>query len=330
MGFSKKRGKAKSETSPGDGVTLGSLTHVGMKRTGNEDSFFAVTRPNAPTGIDMLVAVADGMGGHQAGEVASTMATQELLKRLSRGDGETATPSGGLDLDGRLTEAVREVNAQIRNAGAGPNTRGMGTTLTAAVLVGPTLFLAHVGDSRAYLLREGRLHQLTQDHSWVAEEVARGALTREEAERHPRRNVLTRALGLAPNVLVDGGRVDVQTGDSVLLCSDGLHSLVSDGELASVLTAQEPQEACRVLVDQANAMGGHDNITVVAARIDGIRNGTAPGGLQPELHQKTTMSLDAPPSGARKIARAVKLLSIPVWLPVWLLVKVLKLSLRKR
>jgi serine/threonine protein phosphatase PrpC len=146
----------------------------------------------------------------------------------------------------------------------------MGTTLTVALLAGRTLSVAHVGDSRAYLWRRGKLRQLTQDHSWVAEQVSRGVLSPGEARAHPKQNVLTRALGLDIRRGVDSHSLRLAQGDIILLCSDGLHSLLRDPEISDFLGQLAPQDACDQLVAQANSRGGKDNITVVIARIDGL------------------------------------------------------------
>ena len=249
------------------GVTLGARSHVGMTRSTNEDAFCALAGPDAPAGADALLAVADGMGGHKAGEVASEMAILGLVARLSR-DGVAAQVTGGLVRT--LRRIISELNAEIHRAGSRPETRGMGTTLTVAVLAGSALAIGHVGDSRAYLLRDGKLRQLTQDHSWVAEQVARGVLTPGEAEVHPWRNILTRAIGVEPGVQVDGMTVEVTEGDLILVCSDGVHALVGDDEISRRLAGGDPQSSSREIVDLANAKGGIDNITVVVARIDGV------------------------------------------------------------
>ena len=178
-------------------LTLGSRSHVGMKRSTNQDAFCAMVGGNAPPGTDALLAVADGMGGHQAGEVASDMAIRGLVAKLSQSGAVSSTEDGYATA---LRRAFAEINSEIRAAATRPETRGMGTTLTAAVLAGDRLTVSHVGDSRAYLLRDGRLWQLTQDHSWVAEEVAKGRLTPQEAVEHPRRNILTQAMGIDSRV----------------------------------------------------------------------------------------------------------------------------------
>ena len=254
-------------------VTLGARSDIGMTRSANEDAFCALAAPNAPSGSDALLAVADGMGGHKAGEVASEMAIRGLVARLSR-DGVAAQVTGGLVQALQLT--IGELNAEVHRAGSRPETRGMGTTLTAAVITGRALTIGHVGDSRAYLLRDGELQQLTQDHSWVAEQVAGGVLTPAEAEVHPWRNILTRAIGVEPGVQVDGMTVEVTKGDLLLVCSDGVHALVRDDEISGLLAGGDPQSSSREIVDLANAKGGIDNITVVVARIDSVNSREGP------------------------------------------------------
>ena len=268
MRRSKENRDSKGSKGDGVGVTLGSQTHVGMKRAANQDAYCAILAPSTPPGTDALLAVADGMGGHQAGEVASAMAIQGLVRRLSpqNAGGTTSLPKE--NRPAFLGGVVQQVNADIHQAAQRPETQGMGTTLTMALLAGSSLSIAHVGDSRAYLLREGRLQQLSKDQSWVAEEVARGALTPEQARTHPMRNILTQALGTAPRVQVETREIEVQEGDTLLLCSDGLHSLVTDEEIAQVLAGGLPQASSQALVDRANTLGGTDNITVIVARVD--------------------------------------------------------------
>ncbi|MBI4299048.1 MAG: Stp1/IreP family PP2C-type Ser/Thr phosphatase [Chloroflexi bacterium] len=249
-------------------ITWGALTHVGMKRPSNQDTYCALVDADAPRGTNALLAVADGMGGHRAGDVASQMAIQGLVKGLSlRNEGDLAL-NADIRYESFLTGVIERVNEEIHRGASRFETRGMGTTLTAALLVRSIAFIAHVGDSRAYLLRERRIQQLTRDHTWVAEQVALGLLTPQQARVHPGRSVLTRALGSAPIVDVDTAAIQIKEGDTLLLCSDGLQSLVTDEEIRDIVTQQEPQDACQILVDRANARGGDDNITVVIARVD--------------------------------------------------------------
>lgn len=288
-------------------VKLGSLTHVGMKRSNNQDAFCALAGANAPAGTDALIAVADGMGGRKAGEVASTMTIQGLMDRIGRDNSEDATMLSVVRMDSILERVVGELNAEVYRGAQRPQTRGMGTTLTAGLLVGQRLFLAHVGDSRAYLLRGKKLKQLTHDHSWVAEEVARGALRPEDVAYHPARNVITRALGISPEVDVDVVALEVEERDLLLICSDGLHSVVPDGEIAEVLGSHEPQKACELLIERANGHGGPDNVTVVVLRIDRIEQVSGPSE---HFREQQTLSLRRSKDGmlkrvASKIAKLV-------------------------
>jgi protein phosphatase len=204
-----------------------------------------------------LFAVADGMGGAQAGELASRLAATSL---------EEFTQAHG---DPTAADLVQEANARIyRRSQEDPAAAGMGSTITVALVDGTAgaVSLAHVGDSRAYLLRGGSLEQLTADHSLVAELVRSGRLTEEEAENHPQRSVITRVLGTDPDVDVDTLTVLAEPGDLFLLCSDGLTAMLRDEDILQVLEAADgdPDQAARALVDAANRAGGDDNITVVA------------------------------------------------------------------
>jgi protein phosphatase len=224
---------------------------LGRQRQGNEDNYYV----RAP-----LFVVADGMGGAQAGEVASEIAVRQFEGGLP--DGE--------DPGEALAALIRAANARIHEqARSDAQHAGMGTTTTAAYLTGDTVVVAHVGDSRCYLLRDGDLIRLTRDHSLVGELVARGKLTEEQAESHPQRSVITRALGSDPDVDVDTFTVEAHPGDVFLLCSDGLTSMVGD---ESILEAVEGHRgdldgAASELVRRANRAGGEDNITVVCFEI---------------------------------------------------------------
>jgi len=230
-------------------------TDVGRVRSGNEDSYFCGRT---------VFAVADGLGGHQGGEVASAAAVEPLAALDGR---EFAEPGEAAEA---LAAAILEGNSAILERAAGdPGLWGMGTTVTAAALAGDRhLQLAHVGDSRAYLLRDGSLDQPTTDHTVVGELVRRGRLTPEQAAIHPERSILTRAVGLDPRVPVDTpDPLGLRDGDQVLLCSDGLTEAVDDGRIAELLSATDDGDAaCRSLIDAANAAGGPDNITVVLLR----------------------------------------------------------------
>jgi serine/threonine protein phosphatase PrpC len=230
-------------------------THPGQVRDGNEDAILV---------LDSVFAVADGMGGHLAGEVASATALKPVA-----------------DLDGRvfqdapaavtaLREAVVAANDTVSKlADDNPEYRGMGTTLTAALYEGQRLHVAHVGDSRAYLLRSGQFSQLTDDHTFVQHLIDEGQITREEAAHHPQRSIITRAIGVSPEVDVDSMSLDLQPGDQLLLCSDGLTGVVDDVRIARTLTTQtDPTAAVTSLIEQANQGGGPDNITVLLLRYE--------------------------------------------------------------
>jgi serine/threonine protein phosphatase PrpC len=230
---------------------------VGRARSGNEDSYFCGRT---------VFAVADGLGGHQGGEVASAAAVAPLA---AFDDRELATPTEAAEA---LAAAIQEANSAILDRALGdPSLWGMGTTMTAAAITADGhLQLAHVGDSRAYLLRDGALEQLTTDHTVVGELVRRGRLTPELAAVHPERSILTRAVGLDPRIPVDTpDPLDLRPGDQYLLCSDGLTEVVADPTIAELLSTNEDgSAACRSLIDAANEAGGPDNITVVLVRVD--------------------------------------------------------------
>jgi serine/threonine protein phosphatase PrpC len=231
-------------------------TDVGRTRSGNEDSYFCGRT---------VFAVADGLGGHQGGEVASAAAAEPLAALDGR---QFATPTEAAEA---LAGAIAEANSAILDQAAGnPSLWGMGTTVTAAAAAGDHLQLAHVGDSRAYLLRDGSFDQLTTDHTVVGELVRRGRLTPAQAAVHPERSILTRAVGLDPRIPVDTpDPVDLRPGDQILLCSDGLTEAVPDPDIAEVLSREpDGHAACRSLIDTANNNGGPDNITVVLLRVE--------------------------------------------------------------
>ncbi|HWL41832.1 MAG TPA: Stp1/IreP family PP2C-type Ser/Thr phosphatase [Ilumatobacter sp.] len=238
-------------------LRVGSATHPGQLRTQNEDSVH--------TG-DGLFVVADGMGGHLAGEVASEIAVRAL---------ESGMPADQPNRLDDLVTAVTTANGEIYTSALDdPERAGMGTTLTALAVVaddhdGEAFGVANVGDSRMYVVRHGRLRQVTVDHSFVQELVAEGAITRDEARTHPRRNIVTRALGIEPYVRVDSWTMPVIRGDRFVLCSDGLVDEVADDTIMDVLAAHtdDPEAAAQALVDAANAAGGRDNISVIVVDV---------------------------------------------------------------
>jgi serine/threonine protein phosphatase PrpC len=229
---------------------------TGRQRRANEDSFFV----RAP-----LFVVADGMGGAQAGEVASRLAAETFAAGL---------PDDGTS-EQRLEVRVRAANQRIHEVSQEDSAlNGMGTTLTAAYLDGDELALAHVGDSRAYLLRDGELTRLTRDHTLVEELVRRGELTEQEAAEHPQRSIITRALGPEPDIDVDLHTHRVLAGDVLLLCSDGLTGMIGEDEVRQIVSsAASLRDAGRALVDAATEAGGRDNITVVLFRLEQVGAG---------------------------------------------------------
>ncbi len=234
------------------------LTDVGRARPHNEDyvDYYIPPDPQQLTRKGAIYLVADGMGGHQAGEVASRGAIEVVINQYY------ADPS--LDIGLSLVRAFHLANQQIHTqAQADPSKSGMGTTLVAAVILGHKVYVANVGDSRAYLINKGAITQITEDHSWVEEQVRAGLLTPEQARRHPQRNLVTRALGSKPSVDVDLFEGKISPGDRLLLCSDGLTGRVEDQEIAAVAREYPPEEAVGILVAQANERGGNDNISVL-------------------------------------------------------------------
>jgi protein phosphatase len=231
-------------------ATSSGLSDPGLTRTQNEDAMLM----EPP-----LYAVADGMGGHRAGEVASRDALAALLENAPRQVDANA-----------LARAVRAANRAVIASAAKSRTRtGMGTTLTAAMVDGTRVLVAHVGDSRAYLLHDGTLTRITEDHSMVADLVRRGTITEEDARFHPQRSVITRALGSDPEMAADVFEVTASIGDRLLLATDGLTGMLQDDYIAEILTQEsDPDAAAAKLVEAANRAGGYDNITVVIVQID--------------------------------------------------------------
>lgn len=240
------------------------MTHQGRVRRSNEDAAAALLPPNAPPGSGGLLIVADGMGGHQAGEFASNTAVNTVVSILRGTPADAFTPARAADT---LRCSVETANTRIHAEADDIERAGMGTTLTAAIVSGPVLALAHVGDSRAYLLRDGDLTLLTADHTWVADRVRRGVISKEQAATHSKRNVLTRALGVFESVEIDDATVQIHVGDVILISSDGLHGLVPTDQIGSILGTLPPQEAAAELVERANSAGGPDNITAVVAHV---------------------------------------------------------------
>jgi len=249
-------------------ITIEAVSDVGRKRKGNEDSFVASSEHK-------LFVVCDGMGGHAAGEVASRVAVDAIAEfvAMTAGDQEITWPFGldeSISYDGnRLKTAIRHANRRVLDTmRERAEYDGMATTVVAVLLDGDVANVAHVGDSRLYLARAGGFSQVTSDHSWVNEQIRAGMISPDQARTHPLRNVVTRALGGRGELLVDVQSIRLEDGDTLLLCSDGLTTMVPDPDIAGILIASgtDTAAAAHALVDEANARGGEDNITVVLVR----------------------------------------------------------------
>jgi protein phosphatase len=246
---------------------ISALSDRGSVRERNED-YYGIFDPETEELKEkrgLLVVVTDGMGGHFAGEEASRMVVEVMGEIYYSRPEDTALEA----LDYAFREANRRVFDHVGNGKKGT----AGTTCTSIVLFQDIFHIAHAGDSRAYIVRDGRMRQLTEDHSVVGEMVQRGLIDREEAARHPRRNVLTRAVGLHGEVVPDiYEAIPLEKGDKLLLCTDGLFSMVTEDVIESTVIGNEPQQACKGLIDEAKKNGGEDNITAVVVSRDGAES----------------------------------------------------------
>jgi len=268
-------------TDPGSRLKLRVFgrTDVGQIREHNEDNFLVADLTRKTRSLmegdreqivgerGTLLGVCDGMGGAAAGEVASQLAVDIIYEKLVQGD----PPTDHDDLARRLVQAVEEAGMRIFNEARADRTRrGMGTTSTIAALMDGRLFVAQVGDSRAYVLRGDKFTQVSRDQSLVNQLIEAGQLTEEEAETFEHNNIILQALGTAETVQVDLTYVDLRRGDVLVMCSDGLSGMIRADDIRQVLVSvSDPLEACKVLTDRANQAGGHDNITVIVVRFDG-------------------------------------------------------------
>ena len=268
--FWKKRKKEKKEISESKAEVTNSgnvrvvvQSDLGNIRLNNEDMgmFYRIADENILKEKGYLLIVADGMGGHKAGEVASRMATeivsQEYFKKNANGS-----------IEKNLFKAFELANKQIYDmSSSNAAYHGMGTTCTAIVVADQTVYYAHVGDSRAYFFKKDVITRITEDHTYVQELVKKGDITAKEAETHPKRNILTNAMGTKPSLRIDTGKfkISFEKGDRLLLCSDGLYDYLKDEELAQILKTKSLQEAAEYMIIEAKRRGGHDNITVVLA-----------------------------------------------------------------
>jgi serine/threonine protein phosphatase PrpC len=259
------------------GVSLKAFgrSDVGRVRESNEDAFvvddLTLSQPlhamDHPVAINVgargiLLAVSDGMGGAQAGEVASALTLCSLRRGMTTGQESSA--------EAALQASVEQANQRVFQAASDPGHKGMGATITAVLICGNRAYIAEVGDSRAYVLRRNRFLQVTHDQSYVQLLIDEGALTREQAETFPYKNIIAQAIGTKPSVVVALSRFTLRQKDRILLCSDGLSGKVNDADMQSIIAgAPTLDAACKALIDAANAHGGDDNITVVLAEIDG-------------------------------------------------------------
>jgi protein phosphatase len=255
--------------SPPFAIDARGATDVGRRREQNEDAFLVDLETS-------LFIVADGMGGHAGGGTASSLAVRTIQERI-----RAARAAAPASFTSPTSEDARNFPSVLRLAvesacraiyGAAqedPSLAGMGTTVTAVLVAGRTAFVAHVGDSRCYLVRGGRIFQLSEDHSLVNEQLKAGAITEEEARQSRFRNIITRSVGFEEDVLVDVVGLDVEQGDTIVLCCDGLTNLVADTEILEIATGSRLAESADRLIGLANERGGDDNITVIVIRIDG-------------------------------------------------------------
>ncbi len=210
--------------------------------------------------------IADGMGGHNSGEIASRLAVEYIRDNIGRMDDFTDNDE---NIGEGLDKLVKQANTAVHEKSLeSDDVSGMGTTLTMAVISQRKITAAHVGDSRLYLIRGGTITQMTEDHSYIGELVRKGTLTKEEAENHPRKNVITRAIGSSPDIVVDIINQEIESDDIYILCTDGLTNMVSDEDISSIAVSSEPETACAKLIEAANKQGGEDNVTVIVIKCE--------------------------------------------------------------
>jgi PPM family protein phosphatase len=285
--FTKNKQSPVTEKSPvaDDVVNLQVVVRsdLGNIRTNNEDTglFYRIADEQVIREKGCLLMVADGMGGHQAGEVASRMASEIIIR-------EYFNPQKNGGIEKNLRRAFNTANTSIFQAAtSNKEQQGMGTTCTAIVVTDPVIHFAHVGDSRAYLLKKGNLSRITEDHTYVQELVRSGEISAAAAETHPQRNILTNAMGTKAEMKVDAGRYSLlfEPGDRLMLCSDGLYDYLNDDEIAAFLEGQDLTETAEQMIATAKKRGGHDNITVVLAKKKSGKE---------EISAKETRDIDLP------------------------------------
>jgi PPM family protein phosphatase len=284
------------------------LTHPGRVRPINEDSILTQHLNQGE-----LVAVADGMGGHRTGEVASSLAVQSLLESLTELGSSTPPES--------LARAFQRANlAVFQQAQRRSESRGMGTTLTAILVDDQFAIVGHVGDSRAYLIRDGKLQQLTRDHSWVAERVRQGLISEQEAREHRWRNVITNALGSYPQVRLDLSGIEVRPDDVLLVCSDGLTTVLNEHDLTDLFEAHQNlplEQLAEILVNTVNEYGAPDNVSVALVRVQSVRS-KLKTYLLPRLQEENLPSHDPEPDvKGTMILEPVIVRPLPQTTPIW-------------
>ena len=238
-------------------------TDRGLKREINEDPYRII--PESSQNPSAFI-IADGMGGHNCGEVASRMTVDYISDYIEHSSSQLFSCQ---DIGEEIKKLVGDANITVFEASLSkPETNGMGTTLTMAVITDSKVTVAHVGDSRLYLARSANLRQITEDHSYIEELIKNGSLTREEAESHPRKNVITRAIGSSRDIEVDLMDLEAENGDVFLLCTDGLTNMICENEIYNIIKDNEPEKACEQLIDAAKGKGGEDNITVIVIKFE--------------------------------------------------------------
>ncbi|HBE29606.1 MAG TPA: Stp1/IreP family PP2C-type Ser/Thr phosphatase [Ktedonobacter sp.] len=252
-------GRKNNSLIPQFSLNVAQRTDIGRLRESNEDNLASVIPddPEVLASRGALFVVADGLGGHKKGEVASDIAVRSISDAYYQ-DKHDEIPIS-------LQQAVQQANRNIRDANS-----EMGTTCVAAVLQGDTAYIANVGDSRAYIVRNGSVKQISQDHSIVADEMRAGLITADQARNHPQRNIITRCLGTKTEVEVDIFSEKVQEGDLLVLCTDGLSAVVTDEELGAILQQFQPQDSAYQLIERANEQGGPDNITAIVVQVSHV------------------------------------------------------------
>ncbi|MGL4609413.1 MAG: Stp1/IreP family PP2C-type Ser/Thr phosphatase [Trueperaceae bacterium] len=266
-------------------------SEAGRVRSINQDSYFV---GEVETGY--IAVVADGMGGHKTGEVASQKAVETIHQELSEA---SSHPPGA------LAKAVQVANLEIFDyANLHPEHQGMGTTLTTVFIDDQVGLVGHVGDSRAYLVRDSEIRQLTLDHSWVAEQVRQGVITQDEARRHRLRNVITNALGSTQEVKLDLLYFEVKKGDKLLLCSDGVSMLLTEDTLKTAVAQHDPETAVKFLIAEANRRGSPDNITAVVLEVQEVEVRSKKYAIPPNYQEPKSVTIGSGGTGIRKVEDA--------------------------